>query len=231
MEPDEAAELAEDAYRSAEIRRSLVRLLMSAYEGAITRSEEYGPWSIGRWGIPHDRRALIDGKLFELSGTFPDAQPVLLNNRRKSYTFLAAQFGRVLLFAARTPSPRKLPRVADLRVRLAQIAQVAKSRQVSFFEEFAIGYDPPSGAPLLTILAHGPSRGMPSELGWARILVPDHRYQSVVHSIDLLRRGDLGDIIGVPSTPIAPTPGTGTIDMPPVRPRLRRRDDKQETGS
>lgn len=225
MEADEAIKLTEDAYRSPSLRQVLVGALRQAYDDSLTRAEDYGPWQLAKWGVPHDRRAAVDGQLYRVAREMPDANPVMVDNHRRSYTFLCMQIDRVLMVAARTPSPRKLPRNADMRVRLARMAERAQSLQTAFLEELSVGYDVSAGAPLLTILAHGPVRGMPCELGWARVLVPDHRYQSIVHVIDLLRRSDKDGEFDLP------TLQTAQPDMPPHRPRLRRQGDIRKEGS
>lgn len=215
METDEAIDCVETTFRSVLLRQRLVGALQEAYADSIVRAANYGQWSLARWGVPHDRRGVVDGRLFALARDLPEVGPVLIDNRRRSHTFLGIQIGKVLMVAARTSKPRSLPRRADVRCRLA------RSPQLSFLERETVGYDASVGDPLLVILGHGPARGIPALLGWARILIPDHRYQASIHTIDLLSKGTDDLSHGQPVMP----------DVPPVRPRLRQRDDSRELGS
>ncbi len=211
MGTDEAVECVELTFRSMTLRQRLVDTLRGSYADSVKRAADHAPWSLARWGVPHDRRGVVEGRLFDLARELPEARPVLIDNRRHSHTFLGMQLGQILMVPARTGKPQSLPRRADVRCRLAQ------SPQLSFFETQTIGYDPTAGDPLLVILGHGPAKGMPALLGWARLLVPDHRYRIAVHTIDLLLQNDdhvRGDQPGAP-------------EIPPVLPRLRRRDDNK----
>lgn len=210
MGPDDSIEQVESAFASPEFRQRLVAVLRGAYGDSVARSGSYGPWSIARWGLAHDRRGVVEGRLFDLAKELPETRPVMFDNRRHSHTFLGVQIGQVLMVPARTRKPLSLPRKADVRCRLA------RSPQLSLFDLGKLGYDATAGDPLLVVLGHGPAKGMPALLGWARLLVPDEHYHLAVHAIDLLEQGH--DELGG-DRPVAP-------EVPPVVPRLRRRDDR-----
>lgn len=178
MNAEQTIGLVEETFRPSEVRKPIVHALEGAYAAAFGAAPEYGPWLAARWGVPHHRRALVNGELSRVAVEIPNAKVVLINTIQRSYTYLGLQIGQVLALPARTEAPNTLPRRADIRCKLAESPQMSLPG-LEFF-----GIEPKSDL-LMVVIGHGPSED-PSSLGWARVLIPDRFYLRPIHSIDLV---------------------------------------------
>lgn len=195
-------------------RRALVSALDAAYADSGQRAASYGPWRSGQYNVPHDRRGLVDGYLERVVDEIQGARVVTIDNRVGSHSFFGLQIGNILMMPGRTKRPGSPPRDAQVRYRLTA------DPQLSYLERQTHGYDFNEGLPLLVYLSHGAAKGIPSQLAWAEILLPDE-HRRIAFSMNLL---GVSEPLAAPAFP--PTP---IVD--PVRPTLRNPDLRRETGA
>ena len=172
-----------DASVSAEFLRDAVVTIQRGWQDSYEDSRDRYPWQIAHDRRPHERRAMIDQRLYHLAGRHPGIHASIVPNRIQNSYHTQLRSGQVVLTQACVLSPDSLPRHAEYRETLARHPQRALP-SFSFVEEAP----PAAGTPLYALLVHGADELDPTRPGFVQVIIPNRRCTVVLAKIDLIRR-------------------------------------------